>query len=461
MMRRSPRSMTVAVLACTLTATALLGACSHDDRGMPHRGMPHRGNGPMHRSGTTTASPQRPGDPDRPTLEVPVTLPDGNFPSVADPERDGSLADVHVKATTVATADRPIALVARPGHDDQLFLAERGGFVRLATIGDDGGLTIGDEPLVDMSGEISTDGETGLLGLAFAPDGDTLYLSYNVENHDSRVDAAPVTGDGDTTEVGDPTNLFGVDQMGTVFHKGGNLVVDDDGLLYAGFGDGGPQNDADEHAQDPHLLLGKILRIDPARPADGRPYGIPDGNPYADGTDGAPEIWLIGLRNPWRFSIDPDNGDVWIGDVGQDAIEEVDRLPGGRIADGRNLGWSGYEGTFVFAEGRVAGPSVPPIFELAHDDGVCSITGGVVYRGSAIAGLEGTYVYSDLCRPGVHGIRADTPSDAIGHVTDERLLEGTGDIGQIISFATDARGEVYVLSMDDTIRRLDPADPPG
>lgn len=447
-----PRALAVTVLICTLVAPTLFGACSHDDD------MARRPNGPTHRSGTTTSATDRPGgDGGGPTLSVPDTLADRNFPTVADPDRDGSLADVHVELTTVATADRPVALVARPGHPGQLFLAERDGFVRLATVGDDGDLTIGDDPLADVSDEISTDGETGLLGLAVSTDGATLYLSYNVANHDSRVDAAPVTGDGATTRVGERTNLVEVDQMGTSFHKGGNLVVDDDDLLYAGFGDGGPQNDADEHAQDPHLLLGKILRIDPTSPGDDRPYRIPEGNPYADGVDGAPEIWLTGLRNPWRFSIDPDNGDVWIGDVGQDAVEEVDRLPGGPVADGRNLGWSGYEGTFVFEEGRVRGPSVPPIFEVIHDDGVCSITGGVVYRGAAIPGLDGVYLYSDLCRPGVYGIRAATPRDGIGHVTDERLLGGADDVDRVISFATGHDGEVYVLSMDDTIRRLDPA----
>lgn len=450
-MTRPTRTFVVVAVAFVLAVAA--GACSH--RGDPgqrrHDGPHHRGNGPMHRTGPATSTDGTA------TLRVPDMLPDGSFPSVADPARDGSLDSVVVALTLVAEADQPMDLVARPGHDGELFLAERDGFVRLVTRDGPGGLTIADEPLVDIGAEISTDGETGLLGLAFSTDGDTLYLSYNTANHDSRVDAAPVTGSGDDTTVGERTELFEVDQMGTVFHKGGNLVVDADDLLYAGFGDGGPQNDADRHAQDPDLLLGKILRIDPTDPTDGRPYGIPGSNPYADGDSGRPEIWLTGLRNPWRFSIDHTNGDVWIGDVGQDTIEEVDRLPGGPVADGRNLGWSGHEGTTVFATDRIDGPSVPPIFEVSHTDGVCSITGGVVYRGTRIDGLDGVYLYSDLCRPGVYGIRAETPTDGIGRVTDERLLEGAGAVGSIISFATDADGEVYVLSMDGTIHRIDPA----
>lgn len=391
-------------------------------------------------------------------LQTADTLPDGSFPSVADPARDGSLDKVRVKLVTVAEANDPMALVARPGHPDQLFLAERAGKVRLVSRTDRGhGWTVQPGALVDLTSLVATDGEKGLLGLAFDPAGDTLYLSYNIANGDSRVDAAPITGSADRPRVGERTNLLRVDQMGTNFHKGGDLVVDDDGLLYAGFGDGGPQGDAKQHAQNPDLLLGKILRIDPSRPAKGKPYGIPDDNPYASGGKGAPEIYLTGLRNPWRFSIDEKSGDLWIGDVGQNAIEEIDRLPGGPIRAGVDLGWSGYEGTHVFEKGRVEGPSVPPIFEISHDQGVCSLTGGVVYRGKAIPDLDGAYLFSDLCRAGVHALRSTTPKAGIGHVTDERVLDGAGDAAGVISFATDADGEVYTLSLDGKIRRLEPA----
>lgn len=461
---RSPRHRGIAA-SIAVTSLLTLASCSS-------------GSSPGTSSATTTQS-QAQGSSDHPSattqrgattspagsvtsatgLRTPATLPDGNFPDVFDPARDGSLEDVRVETPSVAHADEPLAMVARPGHPGQLFLAERAGRVRLVTVDPrTRALTIARAPLADITSIVETDGEKGLLGLAFDPSGKTLYLSYNVANGDSHIDRAPITDTGSRPRIGKRTNLLIVDQMGTNFHKGGNVAVDADGLLYAGFGDGGPQDDENQHAQNPKLLLGKILRIDPSHPSGDKPYGIPPGNPYATNGRGRPEIWLTGVRNPWRFSIDPANGDLWIGDVGQNAVEEIDRLPGGPVANGANLGWSGFEGTRAFRTGRVKGPSVPPIFEISHDDGVCSITGGVVYRGSRIPALRGVYVYSDMCRSGVHAIRATTPRDGIGHVTDERLLSGTQDVGQIISFATDDKGEVYTLSLDGTIHRLDSTD---
>ncbi len=412
---------------------------------------------------TTTVAPEPTGptstgqvDPGQ--LATPDTLPDGSFPPVTGTPGAGALAEVRVRLTPVGRADTPTAMVARPGHPDQLFLAERSGRVRLVVRDPDNGeLTVAAGAVADLTDEVVTGGEMGLLGLAFAPDGDTLYLSYNVAGNDSRVDAAPVTDRDGRPRVGTRTTLIEVDQPDTTYHKGGHLVVDADGLLYAGFGDGGPQGDADQHAQDTDLLLGKILRIDPTGSAAGRPYRIPAGNPFADGVGGEPEILLVGLRNPWRFSIDPDNGDLWIADVGQHDIEEITRLPGGPASAGANLGWSAYEGTRVFAADRIPGRSVPPVFEISHDDGVCAVTGGVVYRGRAIPDLTGAYLYADLCRPGIDALRTTTPDDGIGEVTEAAALAGTDDAEEVISFATDADGEVYTLSLGGAIHRLDPA----
>jgi glucose/arabinose dehydrogenase len=227
-----------------------------------------------------------------------------------------------------------------------------------------------------------------------------------------------------------------IDQPETTNHKGGDLQLGPDGYLYAGFGDGGGEGDPDQTAQDPKTLLGKLVRV----PTEAH---------------GRPEIWLSGLRNPWRFTFDPANGDLWIGDVGQNEIEEIDRLPAG--VHGQNLGWSGLEGTTRYKSGRVEGQTVPPVFEYSHSSGGCAVTGGVVYRGKRIAALDGAYLFADLCKPGLHALVATSPRDGIGTVTDERVLDGATKVSQTIAFGTDADGEVYLLSLDGPIRRLDPA----
>lgn len=441
-----------ATLAATVAAVILIASCSgsHPVRNQRHAPMHHSASTPQ-----TTGGPGTSTSVATPVLQTPGTLPDGAFPSVLDPARDGSLRPIHVQLTTVAKVDEPTSMVARPGHPGELFLAERAGQIRLVTQDRAGPkLTVHTGVLADLSSRISTQGEEGLLGLAFSHDGNTVYVSYTLRDSNSRIDAARVVSDGAQTRIGPLSKLLEVDQGGSVFHKGGDLAVDANGNLIIGLGDGGPEDDPDQHAQNPRLLLGKILRIDPNHPAGGRPYGIPNGNPYAHDGNGRPEIWLTGVRNPWRFSLDPKSGDIWIGDVGQDRYEEVDRLPAGPISNGANLGWSGYEGTFVFAPGRVNGPSVPPVFEMSHSEGVCAVTGGVVYRGRRIPALNGVYLYSDLCRAGVYGIRATTPANGIGRVLDERLLDGTSGADQIISFATDAEGDVYTLSLNGKIRAL-------
>ncbi len=391
------------------------------------------------------------------SLVVPALEPDGSFPSVAAPDRDGSLRGVRTKLVAVAKVDAPMDLVARPRHPDELFIAERAGRILLARRRSGAAkLAVTSRPLLDLSRIVGTEVEEGMLGLAFDRTGGVLYVSYNLRNGDSKVDAVTVTDVGGTPRLGTRRNVLTVDQPDFPNHKGGDLQLGPDGFLYFGLGDGGDEGDPHDLAQQPTTLLGKMLRIDPAHPTADRGYAIPPDNPYAHGGAGEPETWLTGLRNPWRFAFDPANGDLWIGDVGQSELEEIDRLPAGATG-GANLGWSGYEGTSVFRKGRATGATVPPIFEVAHSSGVCAITGGVVYRGTAIAGLQGAYLFSDLCRPGVHALTPTRPADRVGTVTDERLLTGTGKAEQVISFGTDADGEVYLLSLDGSITRLEPA----
>ena len=237
--------------------------------------------------------------------------------------------------------------------------------------------------------------------------------------------------DGDRADAGSRRELLAVEQP-FANHNGGNVVLGPDGQLWFGLGDGGSGGDPDNHAQDPDDPLGKLLRIDPE-----------------SDSSTAPEIWAIGLRNPWRFSFDRATDDLWIADVGQNAIEEIDFLPAGTPA-GSNFGWSGYEGSEVYDESRVADGTVPPVFEMRHDDGWCSVTGGVVYRGENIPDLQGAYLFGDYCLPGLHGLTLED-----GEVTAQREL-GV-DVASLVSIDEDADGEVYLLSLDGGISRLDPA----
>ena len=296
-------------------------------------------------------------------------------------------------------------------------------------MGDDGSGSLGDDPVLDLSEETTTDGERGLLGLTFSEDGDTLFASYTNREGDTRLDAYEM--DGDRADTGSRRELLAVEQP-FANHNGGDVVLGPDGQLWLGLGDGGSGGDPDNHAQDPDDPLGKLLRIDPE-----------------SDSSTAPEIWAIGLRNPWRFSFDRATDDLWIADVGQNAIEEIDFLPAGTPA-GSNFGWSGYEGSEVYDESRVAEGTVPPVFEMRHADGWCSVTGGVVYRGENIPDLQGAYLFGDYCLPGLHGLTLED-----GGVTAQREL-GV-DVASLVSIDEDADGEVYLLSLDGGISRLDPA----
>jgi glucose/arabinose dehydrogenase len=340
----------------------------------------------------------------------------------------GSLEDARVTATTVARAESPTKLTARPGTDT-LYVAERAGTVRTLEIDDDGAGTLGDEPVLDLTGDTSTESERGLLGIAFSADGDTLFASYTNRDGDTRVDAYAM--DGESADVASRRELVAVDQP-FANHNGGNIVLAPDGQLWLGLGDGGAGGDPQNHAQDPDDPLGKLLRIDP------------DGDGSTD-----PDIWAIGLRNPWRFSFDRATDDLWIADVGQDEIEEIDFLAAGASA-GTNFGWSGYEGTSVYEQARVADGTVRPVLEMRHDDGWCSVTGGVVYRGERIPDLQGAYLFGDYCKPGLHGLTLED-----GAVDAQREL-GV-EVSSLVSIDEDADGDVYLLSLDGSIDRLDPA----
>ncbi|MFN8036997.1 MAG: PQQ-dependent sugar dehydrogenase [Acidimicrobiia bacterium] len=353
----------------------------------------------------------------------------------------GDLAQARVKLTELAPVERPTAFATRRG-DSSLYVTEQAGRIRAIRAG-----RLDPTPVLDLRDTISSAGERGLLGLAFSPDGTKLYVDYTNLNGDTRVDEYEMRGT--LASRATRRELLAIPQP-QPNHNGGQLAFGPDGMLYVGMGDGGAADDqgpghvAGGNAQSRDVLLGKILRVDPRRSATA-PYTIPPDNPYAHG-GGRPEVWAIGLRNPWRFSFDRQTHDLWIGDVGQNQWEEIDFAPG-TSARGANFGWNRFEGTHPYRDPAVSG-TIAPILEYPHD-GRCSVTGGYVYRGSRIPALVGAYLYADYCG---HDIRAFTQRD--GKAVGDRAL-GIG-AGNIASFGEDGDGELYVLSQGDGVLRIDP-----
>jgi glucose/arabinose dehydrogenase len=361
---------------------------------------------------------------------------------------------VDLRAEEVADLGTPLtAMVPRAGTED-LYLAEQAGRVRRieVTERDDGTRRerLVDEPVVDLSDRILAGGERGLLGLAFSSDGRTLYLAGTLQPDGDNWLGAVDLGDSTGTSDDEVRTLL---QLPDEFpnHNGGQLAFGPDGFLYLALGDGGSGGDPHGHGQDTGELFGSILRIDPEGGDASRPYAVPPDNPFADG-GGRPEIWLYGVRNPWRFSFDRGTGDLWVADVGQGEWEEVDRLPAtdARSAGrGANLGWDRMEGSHPYDGGENPPNGVLPVLEYDHHDGACAIVGGYVYRGAAMPDLQGAYLYTDYCRPGVHAI---VVGDA-GRVARRRAFDLR--IDQVQSFGEDADGELYALTAAGEVLRLE------
>lgn len=355
-----------------------------------------------------------------------------------------------VLVPTGLDVDQPIALVAAP-EGDVLFVAARAGQV-LAVEPDGDRLEAAGEPVLDLTELVgSTEGERGLLGLAVAPDGEHLYASYTEASRgDSRVDEFELRADGDSWRADRDSRrtLVEVEQPFSN-HNGGHIEFGPDGMLYLGLGDGGAADDPGGRAQDPSDLLGKMVRLDPEADPP-----IPADNPFVgdDALDARDEIWATGLRNPWRFTFDRETGDLWVADVGQNLFEEINRLRADEgNGKGANFGWDLFEGDQPFeaadpAPGAASeGPFVEPVFTYGRDRG-CSVTGGVVYRGSELPDLVGTYLFADLCSAGVRGLVADGDG-----VAEAEVVDGPD---QVVSFGQDRDGEVYVLSITEGISRL-------
>jgi glucose/arabinose dehydrogenase len=351
-----------------------------------------------------------------------------------------------VRLKPVGRFASPLTLTSPPGDRRRQFVVEQGGRIRVVRAG--GVLR---RPFLDISTRIVSGGEQGLLGLAFAPDyarSRRFYVHYSDRSGDTRL--VEFKRRRSTRDVADPSSarvVLGQDQP-EANHNGGQLAFGPDGLLYMGLGDGGGGNDQHGrrgNAQARGTILGKIIRIDP-RPSGGRPYRIPSSNPFVGEAGARGEIYSYGLRNPWRFSFDRRTGDLTIGDVGQNDIEEIDfvRKDAGR---GANFGWRPFEGRKRIFDEPAPG-HVEPVLEKSHGDGYCSITGGYVVRDPSVPALAGQYVYGDFCEGHV---RAATLRD--GGASGDRQLR-LPKVGSISAFGEDAQRRVYVLSLDGPVYRL-------
>jgi glucose/arabinose dehydrogenase len=379
----------------------------------------------------------------RTAISAQPTAP-GALPSATSTTAPG----VSIQLVRVAEGlSRPVALAHAGDGTGRLFIVEKVGRIRVVR---DGGIAAG--PFLDISSLVNSSGnEQGLLGLAFHPDFRTngrFFVYYTAKAAGANTVAeyrAPLPSS-DAADPGSGRVLLAIPDTRSN-HNGGQLAFGPDGFLYAGTGDGGGAGDPDRSAQDRNHLFGKILRIDVDR---GDPYGIPADNPFVAQGNAKPEVWALGLRNPWRFSFDRATGDLWIGDVGQNAIEEVDVIPEARRG-GLNFGWSVVEGTRCFREpGCSVAGFTPPVFEYTHDDGGCSVTGGYVYRGRDIPALTGRYLFADYCQRPILALRRDGE-----RFVADTVVTGPGSIG---SFGEDETGEIYVLAdREGAVYRLAPA----
>lgn len=336
-------------------------------------------------------------------------------------------------AQQMASLNQPIAFAVRAG-DASAYIAEKDGQVKRLAV--DANRATVTATILDISDRVSTGGEQGLLGIAFARDGSKLYADYTNTSGDTRVVEYPMANG--VAVKGSERTVLAVPQP-YPNHNGGEVIFGPDNLLYIGLGDGGNGGDPQGNGQNTNVLLGKILRINP-NASGAQAYTIPADNPFAGQTGKRGEIWHYGLRNPWRFSFDQATGEQWIADVGQDLYEEVDHIASGR--SGVNFGWGAREGTHPYNGGLRPAGAVDPSYETTHGDGNCAVTGGYVYRGSVIHGLAGTYLFADVCKGRIIG--------ASGGVTRDLGV----DVASPVSFGEDASGELWVLSLNGPVYRI-------
>jgi glucose/arabinose dehydrogenase len=326
---------------------------------------------------------------------------------------------------------QPVAVAWRHG-DPRMYVVEKVGRVRL--VNTNGSLV--SQPVLDLTGSVAQGNEQGLLGSTFSPDGTTLVVDYTGTTGNIEVDEYTMSGDVAVTTT--RRVLVTIPHSTYPNHNGGEVIFGPDGKLYIGVGDGGGAGDPLGNARDLSSLLGKILRVNP----DGT---IPADNPFFGFPGDRGEILMYGLRNPWRFSFDRQTGGMWMGDVGQDLYEEVDvGFAGG------DYGWNLREGFHPYNGGAEPPGAIDPRLEEAHSDGWCAIVGGYVYRGSAIPGLQGTYIFGDDCRTSVVGVSVSQSGDGVVGAQHDLGV----NVSQLSSFGEDPSGELYLLSLTGTVYKL-------
>jgi glucose/arabinose dehydrogenase len=396
-----------------------------------------------------SAAPTRPPPAPSPTPSLPrltATRPSPSPSPGAIPTAPG-IEDVRLKLTPIAAGLKQPVFVTHAGDGSgRLFIVEKAGVIRVLERG-----RLASGPFLDIRDRVLSRGsEQGLLGLAFAPDfgrSGAFFVNYTDLSGDTVISRFRA---GANSAVADPAGesvLLRIKQP-AANHNGGMLAFGPDGYLYVGTGDGGGANDRYGNGQNPAILLGKMLRLDVLSRPD-QPYAIPAGNPWVNATwngkDVRDEIWALGLRNPWRYAFDRATGDLWIADVGQDKYEEINRVPAGadgKLQGGLNFGWPIMEGTHCFPDTATCRPAglTLPVAEYSHGVDGCSITGGTVYRGAAVPGLAGAYLYGDFCSGRIWAL-----TQAANGAWQSRLLLESGL--SISSFGEDEAGELYVADL--------------
>ena len=343
-----------------------------------------------------------------------------------------------VKLSPLGQFAQPVEVAYRP-TDGTTYVVEQDGTIVIMNQGQPGPVAL------DMTDLTSADGERGLLGLAINADGTLAYVDYTNNDGNTRIDEYAVNADG-TFDPASRREVLGFDQP-YPNHNGGDIDFGPDHMLYITAGDGGSEGDPDRRALNKGEWLGKILRIDP-HPSGDAGYTVPPDNPFV-GVEGArPEIWSIGLRNPWRISFDRSTGDLWIADVGQNQWEEVDAAwaadGGGR---GLNFGWSAFEGNHRFNDDQSPDGVTAPMYEYEHLGQDCSISGSALYRGSAIPALVGWYVFADYCSGQVRALqiadRAVVKEIPLGQVPSVTAIS-EGPDGEL--FVSSGSGQVYAIT---------------